>query len=148
MFHSSRTHRQTENLLVCRSPLLDGGHLDAVGDLAEGCKEERKSVSTRRQHETALTKDRGGQRERESGKAAESLSASTERRPVSPPPSTGPTYGASYPHCSLWRPSRAACGCCPRPPCGLGPGRRRSWPRSSGGREPDRWRETMSETAG
>lgn len=55
MFYSSRTHRQTENLLVRRSPLLDGGHLDAVGDLAEGCKEERKSVSTPRQHEPELT---------------------------------------------------------------------------------------------
>lgn len=52
-----------------------------------------------------------------------------------------PTYGASYPHCSLWRPSRAACGCCPHPPSGLGRGRRRSWPRSTGGRVPDRWEE-------
>lgn len=58
-----------------------------------------------------------------------------------PTTSPSPTYGASYPHCSLWRPSRAACGCCPRPPSGLGRGRRRSWPRSTGGRVPDRWEE-------
>lgn len=58
-----------------------------------------------------------------------------------PTTSPSPTYGASYPHCSLWRPSRAACGCCPRPPSGLGRGRRRSWPRSTGGRAPDRWEE-------
>lgn len=32
----SKTYRQTKNLLICRSSLLDGGHLYAVGDLAEG----------------------------------------------------------------------------------------------------------------
>lgn len=58
-----------------------------------------------------------------------------------PAASPSPTYGASYPHCSLWRLSRAACGCCPRLPSGLGPGRRRSWPRSTDGPIPDRWEE-------
>lgn len=58
-----------------------------------------------------------------------------------PATSPSPTYGASYPHCSLWCLSRAACGCCPRLPSGLGPGRRRSWPRSTDGPVPGRWEE-------
>lgn len=58
-----------------------------------------------------------------------------------PTTSPSPTYGASYPHCSLWCLSRAACGCCPRLPSGLGPGRRRSWPRSTDGPVPGRWEE-------
>lgn len=60
-----------------------------------------------------------------------------------PQPVTSPstTYGVSYHHCSLWRLLRAACGCCPRPPFGLCRGRRRSWPRSTGGLIPDRWRK-------
>lgn len=56
-----------------------------------------------------------------------------------PTTSPSPTYGASYPHCSLWRPLHAASGCCLRPPFGLGPGRHRSWPRSTGGLIPDHW---------
>lgn len=52
-------------------------------------------------------------------------------------PST--TYGVSYPHCSLKRLLHVACGCCPHLPFGLGPGRRRSWPRSSGVLKPVHW---------
>lgn len=56
-----------------------------------------------------------------------------------PATSPSPTYGVSYPHCSLWHLLRAACECCPRQPCGLGLDRRRSWPRSSGALKPARW---------
>lgn len=31
----TKTYRQTENLFVSRSSLLDGGHLYAMGDLAK-----------------------------------------------------------------------------------------------------------------
>lgn len=61
------------------------------------------------------------------------------QQPVTSPSTT---YGASYPHCSLWRPLHAACGCCLHPPSGLGPGRHRSWPRSTGGLIPDRCERT------
>lgn len=35
MHQEAKTYRQTKNLLVRRSSLLDGGHLYAMGDLAE-----------------------------------------------------------------------------------------------------------------
>lgn len=37
----SDPYRQTKNLLICRSSLLDGGHLYSMGDLAKGWKEKK-----------------------------------------------------------------------------------------------------------
>lgn len=41
MHQEAKTYRQTKNLLVRRSSLLDGGHLYAMGDLAESWEEEK-----------------------------------------------------------------------------------------------------------
>ena len=38
----SDPYRQTKNLLICRSSLLDGRHLYSMGDLAKGWKERKK----------------------------------------------------------------------------------------------------------
>lgn len=112
----------------------------------KAAKRQRKNVSagwTTSGRVSLRQKRQGGrqmERERERGREGVLLLAARHQSP-------GPTYGASYPHCSLWRPSRAACGCCPRPPSCRGPGRRRSWPRSSGGPEPGRC-HTEGEGAG
>lgn len=62
---------------------------------------------------------------------------STPRQP--PLPSCAATYGASYHHHSLCCRTLAACGCCPRLPCGLCPGKHRYGLRNTAGPTPAHW---------
>lgn len=82
------THRQTKNLLIRRSSLLDGGHLYAMGDLAEGWKEQSNvwaSLATGRN--TWRDAEQDGKRARQRvRRLAERLAACTEHRKLSSPP--------------------------------------------------------------
>lgn len=74
------------------------------------------------------------------------MPATAASLPPSLPPALLPaTYGASYRHHSLCCRRPAACGCCPRPPCGPCRGKRRSEPQSTGVPGPARWRREERE---